>query len=73
VSLSHGAYDSEAITILSNIEIGQQNIELVSFYFGECFRDAGRNSYLKATSLQDGRKSGPNPFLVIYEKKPSAM
>jgi len=67
MSFSHGAYNSEAIAILANIKIGYQYIELVTFHFGKRFGYAGRNSYLKATSLQDGGESGPNPFLVIYE------
>jgi len=49
--LSHRPYDSESIAILTNVEIGEQDIELVTSYFRKCFRDAGRNSYIKATPL----------------------
>jgi hypothetical protein len=45
--LSHGTYDSEAIAILSNVEIGYQHVELATSHFGKCFGYASRNSYFK--------------------------
>jgi hypothetical protein len=67
MSVSHGTYDSEAIAILSDVEIRYQYVELVAFHFGKCFGYGGRDSYVKTASLQDCRESGTNPFLVIYE------
>ena len=43
VTFSHGTYDSEAIAILSNVEIGYQHVELATSHFGKCFEYASRN------------------------------
>ncbi len=51
MGLSHRLPNGETIAILTNVEVRQQDIKLVSSYFGECLRYAGRDSYLKAAFL----------------------
>jgi hypothetical protein len=67
MSVSHRSYDRESIAILTNVEVGQQDIEIVSFHLGERFSNIGSDSYVKPASPQEDGQSGPNTFLIIHE------
>ena len=55
MSVSHRSYDRESIAILTNVEIGQQDIEIVSFHLGERFSNIGSDSYVKSRVAARGR------------------
>jgi hypothetical protein len=69
MSVSHRSYDRESIAILTNVEVGQQDIEIVSFHLGERFSNIGSDSYEPSVNAHFLRSSPDTPTGVLSARR----